>query len=62
MTTTAQAAGGRERGEPRSLAAALATPATLVVAIGLLVPICILFRYSLNEYMACAGIARHLGG
>lgn len=56
MTTTAQAAGGRERGEPRSLAAALATPATLVVAIGLLVPICILFRYSLNEYSSTKGM------
>jgi putative spermidine/putrescine transport system permease protein len=39
-------------GASRGLAAAaLVTPATIVVAVGLLVPIAILFRYSLNRFV-----------
>ncbi len=39
------------REAPRPIAAALIGPATLWVAIGLLVPIAILFRYSLNRFV-----------
>jgi putative spermidine/putrescine transport system permease protein len=41
-----------ERGGARLTAASLAAPATILVAIGLLVPLVILFRYSLNEFVA----------
>ena len=36
---------------PRSIAGALLGPATVFVAIGLLIPIVILFRYSLNQFI-----------
>ncbi|MBL8701314.1 MAG: ABC transporter permease [Alphaproteobacteria bacterium] len=39
----------REARAQRITAASLVTPATLVVALGLLIPIAILFRYSLND-------------
>jgi putative spermidine/putrescine transport system permease protein len=39
-----------ERGGSLLSAAALIGPATVIVAVGLLVPICILFRYSLNQF------------
>jgi putative spermidine/putrescine transport system permease protein len=47
------AVGGPEvlRAGRRPVAGALLTPATIVVAIGLLVPIAILFRYSLNRFV-----------
>lgn len=38
-------------GRRRGIAAVLVTPATVVVAMGLLVPIGILFRYSLNRFV-----------
>ena len=38
-------------GAKASTAAALIAPATIFVAIGLLVPLAILFRYSLNEFV-----------
>ena len=40
-----------KRGGRLSIAAALVGPASIFVAIGLLVPILILFRYSLNEFV-----------
>jgi len=40
-----------ERGGSRLSAAALIGPATLLVSLGLLIPIAILFRYSLNQYV-----------
>lgn len=49
----ATAAGGlveEGRGGPRLTAGALIGPATLIVALGLIIPIGILFRYSLNRY------------
>jgi putative spermidine/putrescine transport system permease protein len=36
---------------PRSIAGVLVGPATIFVAVGLLIPIVILFRYSLNQYV-----------
>ncbi|HJQ55589.1 MAG TPA: ABC transporter permease [Vineibacter sp.] len=57
-TTTTDTAGtarliaAEERGGARLTAASLVTPATLLVAIGLLIPLVILFRYSLNEFVA----------
>jgi len=52
MATQAISAGSiEERGGSRLSAAALIGPATLIVALGLLIPIVILFRYSLNQYV-----------
>jgi putative spermidine/putrescine transport system permease protein len=48
----AQRIASEERGGARLTAASLAAPATVLVAIGLLVPLVILFRYSLNEFVA----------
>ena len=48
-TTTAGTVG--ERGGSRLSAAALIGPARFIVAAGLLIPIVILFRYSLNQYV-----------
>ena len=47
-------AAGRPAGRPdgrRLVASALVTPATVVVSVGLLLPIAILFRYSLNRFV-----------
>lgn len=41
----------QERGGSRLSAAALIGPATVIVACGLLIPIAILFRYSLNKFV-----------
>ncbi|TWT15480.1 ABC transporter permease [Reyranella sp. CPCC 100927] len=53
-TTTASARliAAEERGGARLTAASLVAPATVLVAIGLLIPLVILFRYSLNEFVA----------
>jgi len=48
MTAAAQAL-ARDRG-PAWSAAAMVTPASIVVSIGIVLPIVILFRYSLNQY------------
>jgi len=40
-----------ERGGSRLTAAALIGPATILVALGMLLPLAILFRYSLNEFI-----------
>ena len=53
MTDTALAHGPvveKRRGEGLT-AAALITPATIFVALGLLAPLAILFRYSLNQFV-----------
>ncbi|MGF1611987.1 MAG: ABC transporter permease [Kiloniellales bacterium] len=47
-TTTADSL--EERGGTRLSAAALIGPATFLVSLGLLIPVVILFRYSLNQY------------
>jgi putative spermidine/putrescine transport system permease protein len=39
-----------ERGGSRGMAALLIGPATVIVALGLLIPMLILFRYSLNQF------------
>jgi putative spermidine/putrescine transport system permease protein len=49
-STTHGASGDEQRGSALS-AAALIGPATLIVALGLLIPIAILFRYSLNRFV-----------
>jgi putative spermidine/putrescine transport system permease protein len=49
---TARLIAAEERGGARLTAASLVTPATLLVAVGLLIPLVILFRYSLNEFVA----------
>ncbi len=48
----AQRIATEERGGARLTAASLSAPATILVAIGLLIPLVILFRYSLNEFVA----------
>src|SRR5262245_36950685 len=53
MSTAAAASPGvldEERGGTRLTAAALLGPATLIVAVGLIIPMAILFRYSLNQF------------
>ncbi len=53
-TDTAAAArliAAEARGGARLTAAMLVTPATILVAVGLLIPLVILFRYSLNEFV-----------
>jgi putative spermidine/putrescine transport system permease protein len=49
VATTIDSAVGARR--PTLSAAALIGPATLIIAAGLLIPIAILFRYSLNRYV-----------
>lgn len=51
-TASARLIAAEERGGARLTAASLVTPATVLVAIGLLIPLVILFRYSLNEFVA----------
>jgi putative spermidine/putrescine transport system permease protein len=51
-TATARLIAAEERGGARMTAASLVSPATILVAIGLLIPLVILFRYSLNEFVA----------
>jgi putative spermidine/putrescine transport system permease protein len=48
----AQRVATEERGGARLTAASLSAPATILVAVGLLIPLVILFRYSLNEFVA----------
>jgi putative spermidine/putrescine transport system permease protein len=50
-TTTAHGLPVDERTGSRLSAAALIGPATFIVSLGLLIPILILFRYSLNRYL-----------
>ena len=49
--TAARLVALEERGGSRLTAAALIGPATILVAIGMLLPLAILFRYSLNEFI-----------
>ncbi len=51
-TASARLIAAEERGGARLTAASLVAPATVLVAIGLLIPLVILFRYSLNEFVA----------
>jgi len=51
-TASARLIAAEERGGARLTAASLVTPATVLVAVGLLIPLVILFRYSLNEFVA----------
>ncbi len=54
MISQTAVATGRRADEPAgqwSLAGALVGPATLYIAVGLLIPIAILFRYSLNQFV-----------
>lgn len=50
-SATARLIAAEERGGARLTAAALVTPATLLIAVGLLIPLLILFRYSLNQFI-----------
>lgn len=49
--STTHGASGDEQRDSALSAAALLGPATLIVALGLLIPIAILFRYSLNRFV-----------
>jgi putative spermidine/putrescine transport system permease protein len=51
-SATARLVAAEERGGARLTATSLVTPATVLVAVGLLIPLVILFRYSLNEFVA----------
>lgn len=51
-SATARLIAAEARGGSRLTASSLITPATLLVAIGLLIPLAILFRYSLNDFVA----------
>ncbi len=50
MAQAAQATHGSERGGSTLSAGALIGPATIMVALGLIVPIAVLFRYSFNQF------------
>ena len=49
---TARLIAEEARGGARLTAASLISPATILVAVGLLIPLVILFRYSLNDFVA----------
>src|SRR5262245_39274576 len=51
-STTARLVAAEQRGGARLTAASLVSPATILVAVGLLIPLVILFRYSLNDFVA----------
>ena len=51
-SATARLVAAEQRGGARLTAASLVSPATILVAVGLLIPLVILFRYSLNDFVA----------